>query len=145
MLTDGANFRNECYHTPSDTLDNKLHFTFMSNVVKATLAAMAELVEIQHGDWAAAGFELTSAANEPAPCGFKLLQNDGLALQAGTCFAEKISVEFYDMNGARLSQQTLQIPEGGYIALKTTDLPAGVYALKIQHGNGIFSQKVMIR
>lgn len=42
MLTDGSEFRNFNYHTPDDVIET-LDFTFMSNVVKATLATAAEL------------------------------------------------------------------------------------------------------
>lgn len=41
MLTDGANFRNENYHGPEDVLDS-LDFTFMSNVVKASVATIVQ-------------------------------------------------------------------------------------------------------
>lgn len=47
MLTDGANFRNLNYHTPADTV-GALNFTFMSNIVKATVASICELAKIQH-------------------------------------------------------------------------------------------------
>ncbi len=47
MLTDGANFRNLNYHTPADTV-GILNFTFMSNIVKATVASVCELAKIQH-------------------------------------------------------------------------------------------------
>ncbi len=145
MLTDGANFRNECYHTPGDTLEDKLNFTFMSNVVKATIAAMAQLVEIQHADWASASFELVHWRSCTSnPCGFQILQN-GLLLQADDCFAEAVSLEVYDLKGTRLSQQTVQVPSGGTIMLPTSNLPAGMYILKIRHSTGVFSQKVMMR
>jgi len=42
MLSDGANFRNLNYHTPDDVIDS-LNLSFMADVVKATLAAAAEL------------------------------------------------------------------------------------------------------
>lgn len=53
MLTDGANFRNHNYHTPADTL-GALNFTFMSNIVKATVASAAELAKPQHSSAATA-------------------------------------------------------------------------------------------
>jgi len=48
MLTDGANFRNLNYHTPEDTWE-KLNYTFMSQVVQATLAALVEAAEPVNG------------------------------------------------------------------------------------------------
>jgi len=41
MITDGANFRNPYYHTPEDKSEH-LNFEFMSQVVKATLATIAQ-------------------------------------------------------------------------------------------------------
>jgi len=145
MLTDGANFRNECYHTPGDSSAEKLNFTFMSNVVKATLAAMAQLVEVQHADWAATSFELTVGTDEPDPCSFKLLQDSGLALLVEGCAAGEVSLEFYDMKGALLLQKNLELSNAAPIQLSTALLPAGIYAMKIRHNGGIYTQKVVIR
>ncbi|MEL6865431.1 MAG: M20/M25/M40 family metallo-hydrolase, partial [Bacteroidota bacterium] len=47
MLTDGANFRNPFYHSPND-LANTLNYTFMWNVVKASIATVAEIAEPVH-------------------------------------------------------------------------------------------------
>jgi len=41
MITDGANYRNPYYHTPEDKSEH-LNFEFMSQVVKATLATIAQ-------------------------------------------------------------------------------------------------------
>ena len=47
MLTDGSEFRNKNYHTPLDVIDS-LDFEFYSNVVKASVAYLAEKAEIHH-------------------------------------------------------------------------------------------------
>ncbi|MBK8723725.1 MAG: M28 family peptidase [Saprospiraceae bacterium] len=47
MLTDGANFRNLNYHTAKDSIQ-LLNFTFMGNVVKATIGMLAEAAGIEH-------------------------------------------------------------------------------------------------
>ncbi len=145
MLTNGANFRNTCYHTSCDTLEDKLNFTFMSNVVKATIAAMAQLVEVQHADWATASFELAVGILEPDPCSFKLLQDSGLAVQAEGCVAGEISIEFYDMKGSLMLQRRLELSNAVPVQLPTAQLPAGIYALKIRHNGGVYAQKVVIR
>lgn len=49
MLSDGANFRNQNYHTVHDISDS-LNFTFMTNVVKASVATLASLAELMHCD-----------------------------------------------------------------------------------------------
>lgn len=49
MITDGANFRNHNYHTAHDVKDS-LDFGFMTNVVKATVAAAVSLANPRHSD-----------------------------------------------------------------------------------------------
>ncbi len=48
MLTDGANFRNQNYHTPGDS-SATLNYTFMSRVIKTVLAAVATQAKPIHG------------------------------------------------------------------------------------------------
>jgi len=63
MITDGANFRNPNYHGPDDVLDS-LNFTFMSNVVKATIATIAELAEPHHANYDIAILSPTVSTND---------------------------------------------------------------------------------
>jgi len=44
MITDGANFRNQAYHTQADSI-GRLNFTFMTNVIKASVGALAILAK----------------------------------------------------------------------------------------------------
>ncbi len=150
MLTDGANFRNECYHTPGDTLDEKLNFTFMSNVVKATIAAMAELAEIQHGDWATATFQSNvSVASQCLLCDIgayqQPTQQDGFMLDVRGCIVSEVLLELFDMKGSLVLQQDVILPSSGLYPVLTPRLPAGVYVLKIRHGSGAIAQKIMLR
>ncbi len=57
MITDGANFRNNNYHTTNDVKDS-LDFAFMTNVVKASVATAAALAVPRHSD-----VELFQASN----------------------------------------------------------------------------------
>jgi len=47
FFTDGANFRNPHYHRASDTAQT-LNFDFMTGIVKATVATVAQFAEIRH-------------------------------------------------------------------------------------------------
>jgi hypothetical protein len=49
LITDTANFRTIFYHTANDTQET-LDFNFMANIVKATVATVAELANVIHGD-----------------------------------------------------------------------------------------------
>ncbi|MFN0216970.1 MAG: M28 family peptidase [Saprospiraceae bacterium] len=150
MLTDGANFRNECYHTPGDTLNEKLNFTFMSNVVKATVAAMAQLAEIQHGDWATTTFK-SNVSTSPAQtlCNFYAYQQpdqkDAIILEISFCLYSDVLIELFDMKGALLLQQNAILPTEGPFPLYTPNLPEGVYVLKISHNSGTQAQKIYLR
>lgn len=57
MLTDGAEYRNNNYHTASDVSDS-LNFAFIQNVVKATVGTLAELAEPIHAGRGTAGVTL---------------------------------------------------------------------------------------
>lgn len=150
MLTDGANFRNECYHTANDTLDGKLNMTFLSNVVKATIASMVQLAETQHGTWATASFQSNVGISFPYQrCDILAYQSpnqeEGFMLDVKTCISSEVVLELYDMKGTLLVQQDAILPDSGLYPVWTPKLPAGVYALKIRYGTGIVAQKIMLR
>lgn len=47
-IGDGGETRNLNLNTPKDVVDGNISYTFMSNIVKATLATLVSLAEIQH-------------------------------------------------------------------------------------------------
>jgi len=150
MLTDGANFRNECYHTPGDTLNEKLNFTFLSNVVKATLASMAQLAEIQHGDWKTATFQSNVGVSTPSPlCNVFAYQEpnqlDALALEFRSCTFSEVILELYDMKGTLILQRDAILPDNGTYSLLLPKLPPAVYVLKVRHSGGTQAQKIILR
>ncbi|MDO8366692.1 MAG: M28 family peptidase, partial [Saprospiraceae bacterium] len=150
MLTDGANFRNECYHTPADTLDEKLDFTFMSNVVKATIASMAQLAEMQHGDWATASFQNNVDVSNPRlPFFLSVYQQDNqldwLTIE-GQCSFGDVILELYDMKGSLLLQEGIVCPdEGSFSQIRLPKLPTGMYIVKFRYPGGIQAQKILLR
>ena len=148
MLTDGADYRNKCYHTPSDTLDEKLNFTFMSNVVKTTLAAAAQLAEIQHGDWAVAGFDGTVSASDPFDsCPFSVSRagERGVKILFGACSAQNLGIELYDTGGKLLHREgIMEAPGLGAYQLNCPDLSAGIYFVKISSPEGSRTVKVAL-
>ena len=150
MLTDGANFRNECYHTPSDTLNEKLNFRFLSNVVKATIASMAQLAEIQHGDWKTATFQGNVSVSSPRPlCNLLAYQPENqrewLFIE-GYCLYTDLLVELYDMKGTLLMQESIVRPdEYEHAQLRLPKLPEGMYAVKFRYPSGTQALKVFLR
>ncbi|MBL7047584.1 MAG: M28 family peptidase [Candidatus Marinimicrobia bacterium] len=60
FLTDGGNFRNPHYHSPSDLIET-LNFGFATNVVKATVATVDTLAEVIHcGVGESENFQITN-------------------------------------------------------------------------------------
>lgn len=150
MLTDGANFRNPCYHTPADTLDEKLNFTFMANVVKATIAAAAQMVEIQHGDWATATFSGTVRTNEAEQrCTVSAAAypkgGHRLALFFGECPLANARVEVYDAKGILRHSETIPalVSHSQYV-LNTSEMPAGMYFVRLNTPTGSRTLKVPV-
>lgn len=150
MITDGADFRNNCYHTPSDTLDGKLNFTFMSNVAKATLAAAAELAEIQHGDWATATFQNVVNTWSPPDCQLTVWYSSGssgvLNFALDHCFFTEANVEIVDEKGTLLHRESLVLDDNEpYHSIILPALPSGIYFAKITWPGGIRSQKFVVQ
>lgn len=118
MLTDTANFRNENYHTPGDSLGT-LNFEFMKNAVKAVLATAAQLAvpisagyaEADLSSWLGVGeydnpFE-TAVFIAPNPSNGLLslwIENSKEAFEA--------YVEVYDIVGKCLYKNDLDFPLG---------------------------------
>ena len=150
MLTDGANFRNECYHTPGDTLNEKLNFTFLSNVVKATIAAMAQLAEIQHGDWAIATFaNNVSTSTVGQLCDLFAYQQDGQSgafnLRIQGCAVSEITITLLDMKGSIVLEDSYPVLDNELLTIHTPSMAPGVYVLKVRMGENSRSQKILLR
>ena len=67
FLTDGANFRNPHYHQPGDNTTT-LDYTFMTNVVKTTVATVAKLAGVRHSGVGLSNFfdlNVTSTSQGP--------------------------------------------------------------------------------
>lgn len=145
MLTDGANFRNNCYHMPCDSLD-RLNMTFMTNVVKATLATAAQLAEIQHGSWAAAAYDLRAASGvrDIDNCRIKVLNSERIVLQVPDCIKGELQITLFDALGRRVIQQNFNATAGQSLAIPAANLPAGVYTLHIVTDSGRQSQQVVL-
>ena len=148
MLTDGANFRNKNYHTTNDKAA-QLNFTFMSNVVKATLAAAAQLAEIQHGDWATTTVDKPVSTQTPTVvCNARLTvsprDRSALLLHLPeSCPSDDVSIELYDAQGRSvLSRQLQQLGVGKHRIELPMALPNGAYVAKLRIG-GYATAKVL--
>ncbi len=132
MLTDGANFRNPFYHTPNDTIGT-LNFTFMSNVVKGTVATLAQMAEIQHADSWWMDTEVATGTHEVFGCKVAISPNPAQSLvkiEMPDCASQKTSLSMYNSLGQLVIAATPI--EGGQHQLHVSHLPKGRYLLKFE-------------
>lgn len=142
MLTDGANFRNPYYHTPNDSI-SKLNFTFMSNVVKATVAAVAELAGIQNSTKQDVAIFPAGISANALQCTSNVFPNpvsNSLTVQAGDCFAKGFSATLYDVRGKVVAENKTEKSE---LSIDTQNLPKGVYFAVLQADGNRTVQKVV--
>lgn len=138
MLTDGSEFRYNNYHKATDVLDS-LNFTFMSRVVQATVATLAELAGIQHADAAVADFELLSGVKEINPCSANVFPNpfsEEIHWDFEHCRQLPHSVELLDLMGKVIFKK--EFSTGNW--LKMSELPSGVYELRF-----LFEDKFLVK
>jgi Peptidase family M28 len=145
MLTDGSEFRNECYHTPSDTFDNKLSMTFMSRVVQATLGAMVNLGGVQHGHWLVADLANPVSTRQPLLTDFSGRYLDGV-LEVSLPATDWPATHLTVYNAAGMAVWSLHLSElgQGLYHFPLPELPSGIYTLSVvqEKGKGVVKLKI---
>ena len=145
MLTDGADFRNYNYHTAGDSAGT-LNFTFMTNVVKATLATLAELaipISSGHDDYDLATVSVFDHDHAfPAKVTLFPNPNQGkLNVKVATEKALTTRIEIYDLTGKVLWRKIAHFSQGESVqTFLMNDLPAGNYMLILTADAHTFSQ-----
>lgn len=145
MLTDGSNFRNPHYHSPNDVIST-LDFTFMENVVKAVVGAIAEEAGIQHSTFETASFSILSSIKDPLDCEVSLFPvpfNDNLDLRFGNCAFDNLNVQIFDVLGKLVRTTTIQPTFSATTKLNLEELESGLYLLRISHGEESLSRKIL--
>lgn len=146
MLTDGSNFRNPFYHTADDVVET-LNFTFMSNVVKAVVGAVADLAGIEHSTVATSVFTVTTTLNNVLDCQFQVSPipaAENLKLVFSDCDFDEVQLQLFDISG-RLVKQSIASPNTiGDIDLNISSFDAGVYVLKINQNGRSVSKRLVI-
>ncbi len=135
MLTDGSEFRNPNYHTPNDTLGS-LNLTFLSSVVKATVAALVQLAEIRLADtWEGTLTWPVSVRDISAPCRLVVAPNPAVSvlyLQWPDCLAaEAQDLTLTDMQGIIRRRQSVVPDRPETLVLQVADLPKGSYVIRL--------------
>lgn len=148
MLTDGSEYRNTNYHTPNDVKDS-LNFTFMANVVKATIATAAALAGPRHSSFeTVAVANIFSIAEKKWQCDLTIApqHNDpGLILNFNECHPSLINVEIVNPKGKVVfNRKKVKAEKEVYINLKDT-LSTGMYFINITTEEGKWlTRKVLL-
>lgn len=149
MLTDGGDTRNPHYHTMGDTMGT-LNYDFMTKVVKATLAALAELaIPISSGfDSYDLGIlsvhhhhhDATQITVYPNPT------NGEVSIQFNTILPMRQRLEVFDLQGKIVSTHVLEISQGESMhSIDLTHLHAGNYILNFQSTEATVSRSLIIQ
>jgi hypothetical protein len=135
LLTDGANFRNHSYHSPGDTI-GLLDFTFMSKVVKSTVATIATLAGIQHSSFTDLDLAPLSVPKTNLDCDIHLSPvpaKSVLFIKTGDCFDGSFTLRVIDVRGREISSK---IMTGRSIEVATDKLSNGIYFAVLQNEKG---------
>ncbi|MDX2245660.1 MAG: M28 family peptidase [Bacteroidia bacterium] len=146
MITDGANFRNPHYHTPGDSVGT-LHFTFMSQVVKAALGTLIELAGPIHGDVEVSevGIMNTGLGNLSTICKIEVEQTGtGIRIEVGECGKNGITAKLMNIAGQAVAE-TRTIPGKSDVYFKTEGFSPGIYLLWLENQQGMYSTKIWVR
>jgi hypothetical protein len=143
MLTDGANFRNPHYHTPGDMVGT-LNFTFMANAVKATVALLAQLAEVQHADVWWKDTDFFTKTKEEQNCNLKISPNpvqDLLLFDWSDCPYSVNQLTLLDSMGRTvMTVDTI----GSQHQLNLGQIASGIYFLKIKSGQGTRLERIVV-
>ncbi|MEL7533499.1 MAG: M28 family peptidase, partial [Bacteroidota bacterium] len=146
MLTDASEFRNPYYHTVNDTIGN-LNMTFLSRVVQATVATVAENAGLIHGTEALSGIQMQATSLD-------LLANDcqvfdwmdpmsrELYIQTD-CELTQSQVRIFDLQGRELLRQSFaSFGERQHFSLE--GLSQGIYVLSVESPEGVYRKKLLL-
>jgi hypothetical protein len=144
MLTDGANFRNLNYHTPNDTI-GAINFTFMSNIVKATVAAAATLAKPVHASSAVAYLMETGVKPSPGTCHWQSApSSEGITFFPDkNCGNSKWNILLFDTQGKAVFNTNSF--SGAFLTVDSHRLPPGLYFFVAQSGDVKVSLPVMMK
>ncbi|MFQ5448016.1 MAG: T9SS type A sorting domain-containing protein, partial [Saprospiraceae bacterium] len=146
MITDGADFRNPYYHSPQDKSEF-LNFTFMRQVVQATVATLAAQAGIQHATTWWTDTDFFTPATEVTRCDIYLSPNpasDFIRVGWGDCINSRLEYELIDLQGQTVVSKKMPEPATTEAMLKVGNLPSGVYFLRIISAEKQWVRKVAV-
>lgn len=142
MLTNTADFRSPHYHEPSDSIQY-LNFTFMKQVVQATIAAVAEQANLRHSSSDTTSVQLTvTGIAEPKQAKWKLFPNPtkGTVTIELPLVQQELTLQVIDVNGRIEHEQAVK---AGTQQVRLKSLQEGIYIIRLS-GNGYESQQRLV-
>ena len=148
MLTDGANFRNPYYHSPNDTVGT-LNFTFMSNVVKATIASLAGLAEIRNATDAITIIDIEGGINEAGNFAYEV---DVVQDQSGNFMTIKldrpsesnVTIEMFDISGKKIINRQFESGLDNF-EMDLSTIHSGMILVCLKIGRDQYCEKLIIK
>lgn len=139
MITDGAEFRNKCYHTNDDKIE-KIDFKFLGDVTRTCLAAMAEEAGLRHATAESFLVErqvITNLQPFSEACQVALYPNPTskeIYITKNDCLLQfdKLNVSIFDVKGQLVRSF---IMASNQQRVEIDDLSNGVYTLTLKHDN----------
>lgn len=144
MLTDGANFRNKNYHTPTDRVDS-LNINFMSNVVKATLGTLINEAHLIHGDVYSNILDISTSTNSVLASKVTVFPNpvnNHFTINLDTNLG-KITLRILDAQGKNLFSKKINTAQNKSLEIDSNSWVPGIYTLYIESNSGKFSKKIV--
>ncbi len=150
MLTNTADFRNPNYHTAQDTI-GYFDYTFMTNVVKATIGAICEEAQIMNSTSASTmvsnptNIQQPNQANASSVKIFPNPANDNkISIRFDGSLNSQIQLKVYNTQGKLMLDQSSSIQGNQKIRLNTNQLNAGIYHLEVNDGHQTINKKLVI-
>ncbi|MEM6347610.1 MAG: M28 family peptidase [Bacteroidota bacterium] len=146
MITDGSEFRNPYYHSVNDTVGS-LNMTFMSQVIQASVATLAENAGLIHGSAAVSEIQTQATAIESFGADCQLFDwIDPLAKELyiqTDCELSQSQVRLFDLQGREVLRAELA-SFGERQNFSLSDLSQGIYVLSLESSERVYRKKVLL-
>ena len=148
MLTDGADTRNQNYHTMGDSIGT-LDFDFMTNVVKATLGTLAELavpISAGHDEFDLATLAIEhNHSHSPSIEVFPNPTNGEFIIKIDAQHNLKQRLDVYNLQGQVVETKIFDVQHGSSShSIDLTNLNSGKYILIFKSKEGELSKSLII-
>ncbi len=143
FLSDGADFRNPHYHTSHDTIGT-LNMTFFTQVVKALVATVLELGELQHGSFDVADYPVGVSEVDCTPQITQQWSSEKVYIALSDCEATPLGVALFDSSGKLIGRHKWPAGQKSY-SIQTGGLSTGIYILKLRFAEGVVARRVWVR